>query len=65
MGRGNLTSNVPNDRNAQLQLVTDLPDADLVVGVAGEEGLPVGGPGHREALRRVAVASHLKEEMVF
>ena len=28
----------------------DLPDADLVVGVAGEQGLAVGGPGHGQAL---------------
>ena len=28
----------------------DGPDADLVVGVSGEEGLAVGGPGHGQAL---------------
>ena len=42
-----------------LKLITDLPDADLVVGVAGEERLPVGGPGHRQTLRGIAVASNL------
>ena len=34
-----------------------LPHPDEVVGVAGEEGLAVGGPGHRQALRGVATGA--------
>ena len=44
-----------------------LPDADLVVRVAGEQGLAVAGPGQRETLRQVALGRavhHLRLQLL-
>ena len=48
------------------KLNRDLPDADEVVTVAGEERLAVGGPGEGEALRRQAGggARHLRPQLL-
>ena len=37
----------------------DAPGADLVVGVTGEEGLAIGGPGERDTLRLSALLANL------
>ena len=44
----------------------DLPDTDEVIGVSGEEGLSVRGPGHGETLGRrgLRVSGHLGAELL-
>lgn len=43
-----------------------LPDADNIIRIAGEEGLTVSGPSHRQALRRIsfAVLCVLRDDLV-
>ena len=42
----------------------DLPDADELVRVAGEEGLSIGGPGEGEAVGGLAGREHFLAELV-